>query len=67
LVPWLAFTKQWARLWRWLGRYDKLLAQYPNTIKIGVCFSSQIIANIPTQAHDQDMDIILSTQLYFRS
>ncbi|MBP7062034.1 hypothetical protein KA037_02285 [Patescibacteria group bacterium] len=36
-------------------------------IKIGLCFESQIIPNIPTQAHDQDMDIILSTQLYFRS
>lgn len=67
LVPGLAFTKQWTRLWRWLWRYDKLLSQYPDIIKIGLCFESQIIPNIPIQAHDQDMDIILSTQLYFTS
>lgn len=66
LVPGLAFTKEWKRLWRWLWRYDKLLAQHPNTTKIGLAYSRQLITNITTQAHDQDMDIILSTQLYFR-
>lgn len=67
LVPGIAFTGEWKRLWRWLWRYDKLLAQYPHTTKIGVAYSRQLITNITTQAHDQNMDIILSTQLYFRS
>ncbi len=67
LVPGLAFTVDWKRLWRWLWRYDKLLAQYQSMVTVGSCFQQQIIEKIPTQAHDQDMDIILSTQLYFRS
>ncbi len=67
LIPWLAFTIQWHRLWRWLWRYDKCLAQYPAMLKIWMAYTEQIVENIPIQAHDQAMDIILSTQLYFRS
>lgn len=67
LIPWLAFTTQWHRLGRWQWRYDKLCAQYPDIIKIGVCYNEQIVENIPIEWHDKAMDIILSTQLYFTS
>lgn len=66
LIPGLAFTKQGLRLGKWLWRYDRLLAQYPDSVKIALSYTQQIQANIPTQAHDQVMDMILSTELYFR-
>ena len=59
LVPAVAFTNRGARLGRGGGFYDRLLASLPaHTCKIGVCFDSQILPDLPIEPHDQHVDFI---------
>ncbi len=54
LVPGVAFTRSGERLGRGGGFYDRLLAELPaHTIKIGICFDAQILAELPVEPHDQ--------------
>ena len=57
LVPGVAFTRNGGRLGRGGGFYDRLLASLPaSTIKIGVCFASQLLTELPVEPHDQRVD-----------
>lgn len=59
LVPGLAFTRDGQRLGRGGGFYDRLLAQLPaRTMKLGVCFDSQIVERLPSEPHDQRVDAV---------
>ncbi len=66
LVPGLAFTKDGLRLGRGKGYYDSFLfnLKYNHTnikcISVGLCFSFQILQNIPTEEHDQSVNYLLS-------
>jgi 5-formyltetrahydrofolate cyclo-ligase len=61
-VPGLAFTHDGARLGRGRGYYDRLLAALPNTtLRIGVCFRCQLIDSIPSEPHDEPVDLVLSS------
>ncbi|MBJ7259314.1 MAG: 5-formyltetrahydrofolate cyclo-ligase [Chthoniobacterales bacterium] len=61
-VPGLAFTGQGARLGRGRGFYDRLLAALPARIlRAGVCFAAQIVDRIPSEAHDEEVDLLLSS------
>jgi len=61
-VPGLAFTGEGARLGRGRGFYDRLLAALPGQIlRAGVCFASQIVDCIPSEAHDEEVDLVLSS------
>ena len=61
LVPGVAFTRDGARLGRGGGFYDRLLASLPaHTCKIGVCFDSQLLPELPVEPHDQHVDFIAS-------
>jgi 5-formyltetrahydrofolate cyclo-ligase len=61
LVPGLAFTRKGHRLGRGGGFYDRYLAALPATTrKIGVCFALQLVEKIPTEAHDQRMDAVVT-------
>lgn len=63
IIPGLAFSKSKDRLGRGLGCYDKFLSTLPHNseiTKVGVCLKSQILDEIPTETHDQKMDIILT-------
>jgi|CXWL01.1.fsa_nt_gi 5-formyltetrahydrofolate cyclo-ligase len=51
IVPGLAFTLDGSRLGRGRGFYDQLLSQTKSK-SIGVCFSEQITAELPTETHD---------------
>jgi 5-formyltetrahydrofolate cyclo-ligase len=60
LIPGIAFDLSGARLGRGAGHYDRFLSQ-PDlgpTTKIGVCWSMQLVQEIPTDAHDIHMDWI---------
>jgi 5-formyltetrahydrofolate cyclo-ligase len=60
LVPGLAFDFQGRRLGRGAGYYDRFLAMLPPTTrKIGVCFSFQVLTDIPIEQHDQRVDTIV--------
>jgi 5-formyltetrahydrofolate cyclo-ligase len=61
-IPGLAFTKDGLRLGRGRGYYDRLLAILPGTaLRIGVCFSCQLLDNIPSEPHDESVDLVLSS------
>ena len=61
LVPGVAFTRAGERLGRGGGFYDRLLASLPaHVCKIGVCFDSQILHELPVEPHDQRVDFLAS-------
>ena len=66
LVPGLAFTKPGHRLGRGGGFYDRYLALLPaTTLKIGVCFATQLVETLPTEPHDQCMNAVATEEGVF--
>ncbi|MFM8457673.1 MAG: 5-formyltetrahydrofolate cyclo-ligase [Chthoniobacterales bacterium] len=60
-IPGMAFTNEGLRLGRGRGFYDRLLAALPEDIlRVGVCFAEQIVAGIPSEPHDEEVDVVLS-------
>ena len=65
LVPGRAFTKDGKRLGRGKGFYDIYLSQLPQIFDIkksGVCFSQQILPDLPTTPDDIMMDFLFSSK-----
>ncbi len=61
LVPGLAFSRGGHRLGRGGGFYDRLLAgRAKDALKLGTCFSLQLVDPIPAEAHDVILDAIIS-------
>jgi len=63
LVPGRAFTKDGKRIGRGKGCYDLYLSKIPlifDIKKAGVCFSQQLLADLPTTPDDVIMDYIFS-------
>jgi 5-formyltetrahydrofolate cyclo-ligase len=61
LVPGQAFDRMGHRIGRGKGHYDMLLNLLPNTpIKIGLCFSEQLLNHVPSENHDIPMDIVIT-------
>ncbi len=53
IVPGLAFTRDGRRLGQGGGHFDRFLPRLPDScLTIGVCFSEQLVADLPTGAHD---------------
>ena len=60
VVPGVAFTIHGARMGRGKGFYDRYLSQCGSrALKIGVCYSEQIVDDIPTEPHDVAMDTVI--------
>ena len=60
VVPGLAFTVDGARMGRGKGYYDKYLSQSEfSALKIGVCYSEQLVPHIPVEPHDVPMDVVI--------
>lgn len=59
LVPGQAFDAQGNRLGRGKGFYDRFLKR-TNAFRIGICFDFQLLPQIPTEAHDMKMDLVIS-------
>lgn len=60
LVPGVAFDNRGARLGRGGGFYDRFLERTKDVdmLKIGVCWSMQIVPTVPTDPHDVHVDWI---------
>lgn len=63
VVPGMAFDKEGHRLGRGKGYYDRFLRLLPKTYKIGICFSWQLVDNVPTDEHDILMDQIMTVNI----
>jgi len=59
IIPGVAFDMQGNRLGRGKGYYDSVL-KITNGIKIGYCYSFQVIPIVPTESYDQKVDYILT-------
>ena len=61
IVPGVVFDKQNHRIGHGGGFYDRFLKRFSSKIpKIGLAFSFQVIQEIPTQAHDVKVDMVLT-------
>ena len=60
LCPAYAFTRNGMRLGKGGGFYDRyLLKKRPDAITLGIVFSCQIVAHVPTEEHDLIIDRVL--------
>lgn len=59
IVPGVAFDRKGRRLGRGKGFYDRLL-QTAQATKIGVGYEFQLIEEVPAEAHDVSMDMIIT-------
>jgi 5-formyltetrahydrofolate cyclo-ligase len=67
IVPGVAFDPHGARLGRGGGHYDRLLAQLPeDCVRIGVCFSCQVVPSVPVAAHDEPVDLVVTDRAVHR-
>jgi 5-formyltetrahydrofolate cyclo-ligase len=65
LIPGLAFSESGMRLGRGKGFYDQYLAHYSG-IKVGVCFSDQIVDLVPAEKHDVNLDYIVTEKKWIK-
>ncbi|MDD1697291.1 MAG: 5-formyltetrahydrofolate cyclo-ligase [Methanoregula sp.] len=60
IIPMLAFDKKGNRLGYGAGYYDRFLSLHPHLTRIGIAFSCQEVEEIPADATDAGMDIIVT-------
>ena len=61
VVPGVAFTPEGLRLGQGGGWYDRFLPNInPHAISIGVCFSEQVVDELPQEPHDISVHRVLS-------
>ena len=65
LVPGLAFTKAGWRIGYGGGYFDRFLAEFAGT-RIAVAFALQIVPEMPVEAHDVPMHIIVTESHVYR-
>lgn len=60
LLPGLAFNTSGCRLGRGAGHYDRFLSkpEFSTAVTIGVCWSMQVVQDIPVDPHDVRVDWI---------
>lgn len=63
VVPGLAFTAAGQRLGQGGGWYDRYLAEIrDDCLTVGVCFHEQLLARVPTEAHDVTLDVVVTDE-----
>jgi 5-formyltetrahydrofolate cyclo-ligase len=67
IVPMLGFDSRLHRIGYGGGYYDKFLATQPAAQKIGVCFESGIIDEIPIETHDIPLDLIITEKTVYEN
>lgn len=60
LTPLLAFDQGGGRLGYGKGYYDRAFADFPDAVRIGVAYAMQRVAEVPREAHDAALTLILT-------
>ena len=60
IIPMLAYDRRGHRLGYGAGYYDRFLSAYPHLLRIGLAFSCQQVTEVPSDAHDIRMDLIIT-------
>lgn len=63
IVPGVAFDPKGHRLGRGKGYYDRFLSKVPFIYKIGVCFPSRLMDEIPADEYDILMDEVITANI----
>ena len=59
IIPGMAFDADGHRLGRGKGYYDRFLSRVPYIYRIGLCFSWQMVEQVPCDEHDILMDTVI--------
>ena len=63
LVPGLGFDRRGYRLGRVWGCYDRLLEKLPGSVlRVGVCWSVQLVDDLPQEGWDQPVDVLVTEE-----
>jgi 5-formyltetrahydrofolate cyclo-ligase len=66
LVPLIGFDRNWNRLGQGAGHYDRIFMLFPNALRIGLAWSCQEIAAIPTDPWDVSLDAVLTEKEWIK-
>ena len=67
VVPGVRFERAGGRLGRGGGHFDRLLARArPGAVRVGLCYASQIVEQVPTDDWDERMDILVAESAVIR-
>jgi 5-formyltetrahydrofolate cyclo-ligase len=64
-VPLIGFTERGGRLGQGGGHYDRWLAEHPETRTIGLAWDCQLVEELPTEAHDIDLNAIVTPTRFY--
>ena len=68
VLPGVAFDLDGGRLGHGGGHYDRLLPAVPeDAVRIGLCFSCQVVPVVPREDHDQLVDIVVTDHAVHRT
>ncbi len=60
LAPGLAFDERKGRIGYGKAYYDRYFQRYPQACRAGICFETQMVAQIPREVHDCIMDYLVT-------
>lgn len=60
VVPGLAFDLEGVRLGRGGGWYDRVLARYPEAVRVGLAYEFQVLPRLPAASWDVRMDALVT-------
>lgn len=60
VVPGLRFGRDGSRLGNGGGHFDRYLAAHPKALRVGLAFGAQLVDRLPTEEHDQGMDVVVT-------
>jgi 5-formyltetrahydrofolate cyclo-ligase len=66
LVPGIAFDERGVRAGFGGGFYDRLLPLVAEAVRVGVAYDEQITPQVPLEAHDVVMDIVVTPRRTMR-
>lgn len=66
IVPMLGFDSRGYRLGYGGGFYDQFLPTQPDALIIGLCYEFGHLKNLPHEAHDVPLDMIVTEKLIYR-
>lgn len=65
LVPGVAFSKNGDRIGYGKGYYDRYMVRHPEVNTVGICFTCQLLDEIPAESQDIAMhQIVTEEQIY---
>lgn len=68
VAPGVAFDLDGGRLGQGGGHYDRLLAQLSSgCLRIGLCFSCQLVPRVPRDDHDEPVDLVVTEHAVHRT